>query len=80
VGSVAVVWLSLTIASGLAAETQFVGWCLSLAFTHCRELLEVYSGIFFYRYELLLPATKDLSMSDIIPSSCVWVLDLLNQQ
>jgi hypothetical protein len=27
-------------ASGIAAETQFVGWCLSLAFTHCRELMK----------------------------------------
>jgi hypothetical protein len=26
--------------SGIAAETQFVGWCLSLAFTHCRELMK----------------------------------------
>ncbi len=37
-GSVAVVWLSLPIASGIAAETQFIGWCLSPAFTHCREV------------------------------------------
>jgi hypothetical protein len=32
--------LSLPVASGIAAETQFVGWCFSLAFTHCRELMK----------------------------------------
>jgi hypothetical protein len=42
VGSVGspVVWLSLPVAFGIAAETQFVGWCLSLSFTHCRELMK----------------------------------------
>jgi hypothetical protein len=35
-----VVWLSLPVASGIAAETQFAGWCLSQAFTHCRELMK----------------------------------------
>ncbi len=34
------VWLSLPVASGIAAETQFAGWCLSLAFTHCRKLMK----------------------------------------
>jgi hypothetical protein len=33
-------WLSLPVASGIAAETQFTGWCLSLAFTHYRELMK----------------------------------------
>ncbi len=28
-----VVWLSLPVAFGIAAETQFTGWCLLLAFT-----------------------------------------------
>jgi len=28
------------VASGIAAETQFAGWCLSPAFTHCRELMK----------------------------------------
>jgi len=36
----AIVWLSLPVASGIAAETQFVGWWLSPAFTHCRELMK----------------------------------------
>ncbi len=35
-----VVWWSLPVAFRIAAETQFADWCLSLAFTHCRELMK----------------------------------------
>jgi hypothetical protein len=34
------IWLSLPVASRIAAETQFVGWSFSSAFTYCRELMK----------------------------------------
>jgi hypothetical protein len=44
----AVVWLSLVVASRLAAGTWFTGWCLSLAFTHFRAVFCFFSCLSYF--------------------------------